>query len=53
MFGARFTKYLTTVLRLSYDDAKVIRSTYDERLIYETAYEEHKAFLGYDSLAKS
>jgi len=33
--GARFTKYLTTILRLSYDNAEVtIRSTYDGRLIY-------------------
>jgi len=35
--GARFTKYLTTILRLSYDNAKVIRSTYDGRLIYKTS----------------
>ena len=39
--GARFTKYLTTILRLSYDNAKV---TYDGRLIYTTSYNEWKAF---------
>ena len=44
--GARFTKYLTTILRLS------LRSTYDGRLIYKTSHEGRKAFLRYDSLAK-
>jgi len=45
--GARFTQYLTTILRLFYDDAKVrinLRLTYDRRLIYETSYNELKAF---------
>jgi len=31
---ARFTKYLTTILRSSHDRAKVIQSTYDGRLIF-------------------
>jgi len=51
--GARFAKYLTTILRLSYDNDKVIRSTYDGRLIYKTSYEGRKVFVRHDSLAKS
>ena len=47
------TKYLTTILRLSYDNDKVIRSTYDGRLIYKTSYEGRKVFVRHDSLAKS
>jgi len=49
--GARFTKYLTTILRLSYDNAIV---TIDLRRtsIYKTSYAGRKAFLRYDSLAK-
>ena len=42
---ARFTKYLTTILRLSYDNAKVAINL-DGRLIYKTAYNESKAFHG-------
>jgi len=30
-----------------------LRSTYDERHIHKTSYEGRKAFLGYNSLAKS
>ena len=48
--GARFTKYLTTVLRLSLIMPQ-LRSTYDGRVIYKTSYEERKAFLRYHSLA--
>ena len=48
--GARFTKYLTTILRLSYNNAKV--TTYDGRLFYKTSHEGRKAFLRYDSFAK-
>ena len=49
--GARFTKYLTTILRSSYDNAKV---TIDLRQAcnYKTTYKERTAFLKYDSLAK-
>jgi len=49
--GARLAKYLTIVLRLSYDNAKVtidLRRT--SRLQND---EERKTFLRYDSLAKS
>jgi len=49
--AARLTKYLTTILRLSFDSATVLRSNYDGRLIYKTSYEECEAFLRYDSLA--
>jgi len=53
--GARFTKYLTIILWLSYylTIMPELRSTYDGRLIYKTSHEECKAFLGYDSLGKS
>jgi len=51
--GARFKKYLTTILRSRYDNAKVTIVTKDRRLIYETPYEERKAFVRYDLLAKS
>ena len=54
--GARFTKYLTTILRLSYDNAEVtinLRSTYDGRLIYKTSFYEREAFHRQDSRAKS
>ena len=47
--AARFTKYLKTILRLSYDNAEVtinLRSTYDGRLIYKTSYNERKLFIG-------
>ena len=50
--GARFTKYLTTVLRSSYDIAEVTIDLYG-RLTYGTSNAGRKAFLGYDSLAKS
>ena len=46
---------LQNILRLSYNNAKV-RPTVDlcdGRLICKTSYEERKAFLRYDSLAKS
>ena len=39
---ARFTKYLTTILRLSFDNAKVKIDVYDRRLIYKTSYKERK-----------
>jgi len=42
--GVRFTKYLTTILRLSYDKMPKLRSTYDGRLIYKTSYNEWIAF---------
>jgi len=48
--GARFTKYLTTVLRLS-SIMPQLPSIYDGHLIYKTSYEERKAFLRYNSLA--
>jgi len=50
--AARFTKYLTTILRLSYDNVKV---TIDlrRRLTYKTSYEGRKAFLRYDSLSET
>ena len=54
--AARFTKYLKTILRLSYDSAEVtinLRSTYDGRLIYKTSYNEREAFHRQDSRAKS
>jgi len=41
--GARFTKYLTTILR----DLTImpkLRSTYDRRLIHKTSYEGRQAF---------
>ena len=47
--GTRFAKYLTTILRLSYDSAEVsinLRSTYDGRLIYKTSYNERALFVG-------
>jgi len=50
--GARFTKYLTTILRLSYDNAKVtidLRRTSTLRNIIRRA---QGFFLGIDSLAK-
>ena len=51
--GSWFTKYLTTILRLSYEIMPKFQSTYDGRLIYQTSYKECKAFLRYSSLAKS
>ena len=45
-----------TIYKISYDNLTImpkLRSTYNGRLIYKTSYEEHKAFLRYDSLAKS
>jgi len=49
--GTRFTKYLTTILRLSYDNAKV---TIDlRRTTNLPSYEWSKAFLRYDSLERS
>jgi len=50
--GTQFTKYLTTVLRLSYNNSKV---TIDSQgcLIYKTFYEERKALIRHDLLAKS
>jgi len=47
---------LQNILRQSYDYLTImpkLRSTYDKRLIYKTSYEGRKAFLGYNSLAKS
>ena len=47
---------LLNILRQSYDYLTImpeLRSTYDRRLIHKTSYEGRKAFLGYNSLAKS
>jgi len=47
---------LQNILRRSYDYLTItpkLRSTYDERLIHKTSYEGSKAFLRYNSLAKS
>ena len=51
--GAWFIKYLMTILRLSYDNAKVTIDLRRTSLIDKTFLEGHKAFLRYDSLAKS
>ena len=43
-------------MEVTYDNLTImpkLRSTYDRRLIHKTSYEGHKAFLGYNSLAKS
>jgi len=48
MREAGFTKYLTTILRLSFDNAKVMID-----LRRTTSYEKHKAFLAYSLFAKS
>ena len=50
--GMIYKKCLTTILRLSYDNAKV-RTDLRRRPIYRTSYKGCKAFLGYNSLAKS
>ena len=50
--GARFTKYLTAVLRLSYDNAKVTIDLRRTSNLQNILYEGRKAILGYDSLAK-
>ena len=47
---------LQNILRQSYDYLTImpkLRSTYDRRLIHKTSYEGRKAFLRYNSLAKS
>ena len=47
---------LQNILRQSYDYLTImpkLRLTYDRRLIHKTSYEGRKAFLGYNSLAKS
>ena len=47
---------LQNILRQSYDYLTImpkLRSTYDRRLIHKTSYERRKAFIGYNSLAKS
>ena len=47
---------LQNILRQSYDYLTImtkLRSTYDRRLIHKTLFERRKAFLGYNSLAKS
>jgi len=47
---------LQDISRQSYDYLMImpkLRSTYDRRLIHRTSYEGLKAFLGYNSLAKS
>ena len=49
---AQFTKYPTTILRFSYDNANVTFDLYDGRPIYKTSYEGSNAILRYDSLAK-
>jgi len=50
--GARFAKYLTTALRLSYDNAKVTIDLRQMTNLHKTSYKGRKAFLRYDSLAK-
>ena len=43
-------------MEVTYDNLTImpkLRSTYDRRLIHKTSYEGRKAFLGYNSLAKS
>jgi len=50
--GARFTEYLTTILQLFYDNAKVTVNL-DGCLIYKICYGECVAFLSFDLLAKS
>jgi len=50
--AARFTKYLKTVLRLSYDNAKVTIDLRRTSNLQKKSYEESKVFLRYDSLAK-
>jgi len=52
MPGARFTKYLTTILRLSYDNAEVTIDLRRTSIVYKTSYEGRKALLTYDLLAK-
>jgi len=42
MSGARFTKYLTTIVRLSYDNAKV---TIDVRFMCKTVMSSEAAFV--------
>jgi len=50
--GARFTEYLTAILRLSFNDnAKVTIDLRRTRLIYKTSHEGRKAFRFF-SLAK-
>jgi len=47
---------LQNILRQSYDYLTItpkLRSTYDRCIIYKTSFEGRKAFLGYNSLAKS
>jgi len=51
--GARFATYLTTVLRISYDNAEVTVDLRRSSIIYKTSCGERKAFLGYESLRKS
>jgi len=44
------------IYNISYDNLTImpkLQSTYDGRLIYKTCHKESKAFLWYDSLAKS
>ena len=44
------------IYNISYDNLTImpkLQSTYDGRLIYKTSHKESKAFLWYDSLAKS
>ena len=49
--GARFTKYLMTILRLSYDNAKVMIDLRRTSSLQNILRRE-QAFLTYDSLAK-
>ena len=44
---------VTTLWRYTNLFIIIIIITYDRRLIYKISYERHKAFLGYNSLAKS
>ena len=53
---ARSTKYLSTILRLSYDNAKLtidLRWTSHLKKNWPTSYKARKDFLTYDLLAKT
>jgi len=54
--GADLGPDLQNILRQSYDYLTImpkLRSTFDTRLIHKTSHEGRKAFLVYNSLAKS
>jgi len=48
--------FLGPIYKIPYNNVAItpkLQSTYDGWLIYKTSYEECKAFLRYDSLAKT